>query len=330
MNVKVFSVLAAICLIVACNSEPAGYRIKGEINQESGMVYLETFRNKMFFVTDSATITHGTFSFAGKLEHPDLFGITQQRDEFPHFIFLENSDITVKIDTANKRRIEIEGSSTHGLFIEYQRADKRTFALDSFIIAHPASIVSAYILYRDYSYKLSRDTIEQYLQLLDPSLYQTQYVRVLQGLLKTLEVVNIGQPAPDFTLDAPDGEPVKLSDKWKKGYLLIDFWAAWCAPCRRENPNVVAVYNKYKDKGFDIIGVSLDHNKESWKKAIEQDQLTWTHVSDLKFWDSEVAQLYGVRAIPSNYLIDKDGIIVAKNLRGEDLDKWIGTYLDNK
>ncbi|MDR1200716.1 MAG: AhpC/TSA family protein [Tannerellaceae bacterium] len=328
MNVKVFSVLAAICLIVACNNKPTGYRITGEINQESGTVYLKAFRNKMFFVIDSATITHGTFSFAGKLEHPDLFGITQQRDESPYFIFLENSDITVKVDTANRRRIEVEGSSAHDLFTEYQRTDKQTFVLDSFVVAHPASIVTAYILYRDYSYKLSKDKIEQYLQLLDPLLYQTQYVGVLQELVKTLEAVNIGKPAPDFTLDAPDGKPIKLSDKWGNGYLLIDFWAAWCGPCRRENPNVVAVYNKYRDKGFDIIGVSLDHNKESWEKAIEQDKLTWTHVSDLKYWDSEVARLYGVRAIPSNYLIDRDGIIVAKNLRGEDLDKLIGTLLE--
>jgi thiol-disulfide isomerase/thioredoxin len=104
-------------------------------------------------------------------------------------------------------------------------------------------------------------------------------------------------------------------------YVLIDFWASWCGPCRAENPNLVKVYNDFKDKGFDIFGVSLDTDRKSWLKAIKDDNLTWHHVSDLKGWENSAAQVYGVRAIPANVLLDKDGYIIGKNLRGEDLRK---------
>lgn len=138
---------------------------------------------------------------------------------------------------------------------------------------------------------------------------------------------DMGNLAPPLAYENPKGEVLELKDLRGK-VVLIDFWASWCGPCRRENPNVVEAYNKYHDaeftegSGFTVYGVSLDRNKSSWKKAIEADNLKWNyHVSDLKGWSSEAAAKYGVRAIPSNYLIDEDGIIIGKNLRGNSLHK---------
>ncbi len=129
-----------------------------------------------------------------------------------------------------------------------------------------------------------------------------------------LKPTAIGQVAPDLSLPDTTGQIVKLSSL-KGKYVLVDFWAKWCGPCRQENPNVVRLYNKYKDKGFTVYGVSLDRNKEDWLKAIHEDNLTWTHVSDLKFWQSEAAKIYSVNAIPFSVLVDPKGVIIDKNLR---------------
>lgn len=159
------------------------------------------------------------------------------------------------------------------------------------------------------------------------------YGIVLKGKEKVVVGTEIGNKAPEIKLKNPDGKEIALSSLRGK-IVLIDFWASWCGPCRRENPNVVAVYKKYKDKkfkngkGFTVYSVSLDKNAESWKRAIIQDSLTWeNHVSDLMYWNSEAARLYGVTGIPTNWLIDGDGIIVAKNLRGSALEQELEKLL---
>jgi len=149
------------------------------------------------------------------------------------------------------------------------------------------------------------------------------------GLIKRMRGVMVGSAAPDIALSSPEGKAVQLSSLRGK-YVLIDFWASWCGPCRMENPNVVRMYNKFKDKGFEIYGVSLDREKTAWVKAIEKDGLTWTHVSDLKFWNSEAAQQYGVTAIPATFLLYKEGRIIAKNLRGAALEQKLEEVLNAK
>lgn len=146
------------------------------------------------------------------------------------------------------------------------------------------------------------------------------------GQIKRMAGLAVGELAPDFTLNDPDGKPVTLSSL-RGNYVLIDFWASWCGPCRQENPNVVRMYEKFKNKGFSIYGVSLDKDMNPWKAAIKKDNLTWVHGSDLKYWNSAVAQTYGVSAIPATFLLDKEGKIIAKNLRGAALESKLTELL---
>ena len=180
------------------------------------------------------------------------------------------------------------------------------------------------------------------IQALDPDKYSDLYKSLDAGLSKKFpndknvimfhEVVermlstNVGQFAPEISLPSPDGKEIALSSL-KGKLVLIDFWASWCGPCRKEMPNVVKIYSKFKNKGFEIYGVSLDQDKEKWMEAITKDGINWPQVSDLKYWDNVAARIYNVQGIPYTVLIDKDGKIIAKNLRGQELEKKIAEVL---
>jgi peroxiredoxin len=156
-------------------------------------------------------------------------------------------------------------------------------------------------------------------QQLDTVARATYFGKQLAIIIDKAKLTAIGKTAPDFSLNDINNKPVNLSS-FKGRYVLLDFWASWCGPCRRENPNIVKAYRQFHTKGFDIFGVSLDDNRADWLQAIKKDGLNWTQVSDLKGWKSGAASLYGIKGIPMNYLIDKNGIILAKGLRGKELE----------
>ncbi|MEQ9591704.1 MAG: TlpA disulfide reductase family protein [Cyclobacteriaceae bacterium] len=177
---------------------------------------------------------------------------------------------------------------------------------------------------------LDRDRyIDLYVHVADELKAEWKDYQVAQefiSMVEKMKVLAIGQPAPEIALPNPEGEIVKLSSLRGK-YVLVDFWAKWCGPCRRENPNVVKAYHKYNDKGFEVFGVSLDRTREDWVQAIQEDGLVWTHVSDLKYFDSQAASDYNITAIPFSVLVDPDGIIIGKNLRGRGLEKKLEEVL---
>ena len=191
----------------------------------------------------------------------------------------------------------------------------------TFVRKHPNSSVALFAVKQYAGWDIDAAKVEPLFNMLPASAKALPSAKALKGRIDIAKKTGIGNYAMDFTQNDTLGKPVSLSS-FKGKYVLVDFWASWCGPCRRENPNVVKVFNKYKDRNFTILSVSLDRPdaKDKWLAAIHKDNLTWTHVSDLKYWDNAVAKQYGIRAIPQNLLLDPQGKIIAKNLRGEDLD----------
>ncbi len=232
------------------------------------------------------------------------------------------SEFNGKVQQINQEAIQVRSSgdiaALQALSVEYQGlAQKHSEELKQMIWSSLPSLAAFYgiqqldpeqhfMFFDSVANELNKEIPEHYI------------VKSLVAMVDSRRTLTIGAEAPEIALPNPEGEIIKLSSL-RGNYVLIDFWAAWCKPCRMENPNVVRVYNQYKDENFEILGVSLDKTKERWLQAIEQDGLPWKHISDLKYFQSEAAATYQINSIPATYLIDPEGKIIGKNLRGPSL-----------
>lgn len=317
-NVFLASVLGMAAL--SCSEGKKGYTLNGEISDvKEGMVYLKKYQDKSFVDVDSAVITDGAFRFEGMASEPLAYGLTTFKDSNrPLVFFLDNEDVQLEMNESDKK-LTVKGSPVNDLYFQNVELVRRNgYDIDSLVAAHPSSPVSAYFVVKDFAWKMGLEQMKSVRAKMDASLDGSFYAGQLDALIQRMEKLQVGAVAPDFTLPDVDGNPVSLSGLRGK-YVLIDFWASWCPDCRKENPNLVAAWQKYKDKNFTILGVSLDRKKEPWVKAIEKDRLDWMHVSDLKGWKSDAAVQYAIRWIPTSFLLDPDGVIIATGLEGQAL-----------
>jgi peroxiredoxin len=334
-----------------------GFIIQGKLDGYPDGKKISLYRNGVQTEWLTTKLLKGKFTFKEKLEEPLLCFIVIDGVQKPIEVYLENAIVSVKGNKATPDKYEISGSKTHRDFQEFIAAflplaqqqsslansinatmpgEQRDSMMQSynlmqenlqkeisrFISAKPNSAVSPFVL--DVTYQFNEDVVmlEERFNSLSLSVRNSTSGKRLEQLIAEKKVGAVGTLALDFTQPDTTGTPVSLSS-FRGKYVLVDFWASWCGPCRTENPNVVESYNRFNSKNFTVLGVSLDRpgQKDKWINAIKEDNLTWTHVSDLQFWNNSVAQLYHVGSIPTNFLVDPTGKIVARNLRGPALQE---------
>lgn len=342
--------------LVFSGSHGQSFTLKGHVTMADSLVIIfSTGIGKI----DTIKPHDGNFEAKGTLKHPELYTMLFQnkhnmRQYVKQDMFIEGGNITVDCDFKMKRLdYKLENNKTDKLYAEYRKRfdplmrvarvtidssylpgktadEKKTYnsvykriceiendVAMQFVRENPDNIVAAFVCYSNLR-GLPTDQLEKVYNTFDPVLKKTYFLEAIAEKIKGIRAAVTGNQAPLFTQNGVDGKPLSLAG-YKGRYVLVDFWASWCGPCRAENPNLVATYAQYKDKNFSILGVSLDQDKKAWLKAIKDDKLTWDQVSDLKGWDNAVGKMYAVAAVPQNFLIDPQGKIIAQNLRGEEL-----------
>lgn len=300
----------------------------------------------------------GQFTLSANSTIPTIYllGMEENAQKIPLFFGAET--VSIEGDFSVPTSIKVTGSSSHDLYKQYMDAlnplmenyvktlgaiqnEKNTVVKDSLTSASTAQSVNIIDLYKNISSKNNaspvttffllqfgnifpniKDNLASYYDQLTGAAKTGPFAEFIEKSLQSASFGQIGSQLPDFTQNDPNGKPIKLSS-FRGKYVLIDFWASWCGPCRAENPNIVKAYNAFKGKNFTILGVSLDQDKAKWLEAIKKDGLTWTHVSDLKYWNNEVAASFGIQSIPASFLIDPQGKIIARDLRGAELKKFL-------